>query len=214
MDLDYEAPADEQTPLYFMYRGLARPQDAALFESWKVRFDITVMPSARLGLELVKTAGHYHPEAEAGLTYAELYEVLVGEAHFLLQKPSDAALVDVLLVQASSGDKLLIPPNYGHVTINPGPEALVMANLVSPSFQSLYEPYRARRGAAYYELGDGRLVPNPRYGPLPPLRPVRARDQENGLPEANIYRLFVDDPASMTFLNRPSRLSKMRLTFE
>jgi len=227
MDPHYELHADEQSylyyramlyghvdneiPLYFMYRGLARPQDAALFESWKVRFDITVIPPARLGEEPVKTAGHYHREVEAGLAYPEILEVLVGEAHFLLQKPRDDALVDVVLVQGSTGDKLLVPPEYGHVTINPSPETLVMANLVSSTFKPLYDPYRARRGAAYYEFYDGRLVPNPRYGPLPPLRRAHARDQQNQLPQGNIYGMFLEDHASLQFLNQPRSLSAVRL---
>ncbi|MEM3047239.1 MAG: glucose-6-phosphate isomerase family protein [Candidatus Bathyarchaeia archaeon] len=214
MSPDFEGSIQEQKPLYYMYRGLSRPQDAASFEAWKVRFDVTVIPAARLGPEFVKTAGHYHPEAEAGLTYPELYEVLVGQAHFLLQKPNDAGVSDVLLVDAHRGEKLLIPPNYGHVAINPGAETLVMANLVSSRFESLYEPYRVKCGAAYYELADGRLIPNPRYGVLPPLRKARARDQESRLPNVNIYRLFVEAPDSTAFLNKPSRLSAMRLTLD
>jgi len=213
MEPERVAAAQARIPVYFMYRGLARSHDASLFEENKVRFDVTVIPPGRLGPEFVKTAGHYHPEAEPGLTYPELYEVLLGTAQFLLQKPEDTAMADVILAQADAGDKLLIPPNYGHVTINPGTEPLVMANLVSSSFESLYEPYKARHGAAYYELAEGRFVPNPRYGLLPPLRSILARQQEHRLPAANIYGAFVHDPASMAFINRPSMLSGRNLAF-
>ncbi len=61
-----------------------------------------------------------------------LYEVLEGLAHFLLQTN---ALDDVVLIEARKGDIIVIPPGYGHVTINPRlDETLIMANLVSTAF--------------------------------------------------------------------------------
>jgi|GEM_PF-2282682 glucose-6-phosphate isomerase len=40
-----------------------------------------------MGLEFVKTCGHYHPPVNPKLryTYPEMYEVLEGDAHYLLQ---------------------------------------------------------------------------------------------------------------------------------
>ncbi len=57
---------------------------------------------------------------EASLHYPELYEVLKGDANYLLQRAQNEERVDeVILVKATRGDKVIIPPNYGHVTINP-----------------------------------------------------------------------------------------------
>jgi oxalate decarboxylase/phosphoglucose isomerase-like protein (cupin superfamily) len=59
-----------------------------------------------------------HPKLR--YTYRELYEVLKGDAHYLLQRAQNKERVDeAILVKATRGDKVLIPPNYGHVTINP-----------------------------------------------------------------------------------------------
>ncbi|WP_301664617.1 glucose-6-phosphate isomerase family protein [Methanoculleus frigidifontis] len=90
-----------------------------------VRFDITVIPPGAVGGEYVKTKGHYHPLTPAGIGYPELYQVLAGEAHYLLQRKN---LRDVVVVTAKAGEFVLIPPGYGHVTVNPGKENLVMAN--------------------------------------------------------------------------------------
>ena len=57
-----------------------------------------------------------HPENPAGTGYPELYEVVEGVAHFLLQKKT---LEHIVLVKAAKGDIVLIPLGYGHVTINP-----------------------------------------------------------------------------------------------
>jgi len=97
-----------------------------------IRYDITVIPPANPGGEYVKTKGHYHPENAAGVVYPELYEVMGGRAHFLLQKKS---LDDIALIEAHKGDIVVIPPGYGHVTINPTlDQKLTMANLVSTRF--------------------------------------------------------------------------------
>ena len=55
-----------------------------------------------------------------------------GIAHFLLQTKK---LDDVVLIKALKGDIIVIPPGYGHVTINPTLDhPLTMANLVSTAF--------------------------------------------------------------------------------
>jgi len=41
---------------------------------------------ANPGGEFVKTKGYYHPENPAGTGYPEVYEVIEGIAHVLLQK--------------------------------------------------------------------------------------------------------------------------------
>ena len=102
-----------------------------------------------MGLEFVKTYGHYHPRVNPKLryTYPEVYEVLDGEAHYLLQRAKDEESVDdVLLVKATRGDKVIVPPNYGHVTINPLERTLKMANWVCRSFDSVYERYAKLHG--------------------------------------------------------------------
>ena len=55
----------------------------------------------------------------------------------------------IAIVKATKGDLVLIPPGYGHVTINPSrDEILMMANLVSTAFVSEYAFYETRQGAA------------------------------------------------------------------
>jgi glucose-6-phosphate isomerase len=161
-------------PIYYMYRDVARtPADREWLAGQRVRYDITRIPPGTFCDEYVKTKGHYHPADPAGVPYPEVYEVLAGRAHYLLQRPDHA---DAALIEADAGTVVLIPPAYGHVTINPGKEELVMANLVSTSFSSDYRPYEILRGAIYYELADRGFVPNPAYPRVPPLRRLRPAD--------------------------------------
>ncbi len=62
-----------------------------------------------------------------------------------------------MAVAASAGEFVLIPPGYGHVSINSGKELLVMANLVSTQFESEYALYEEMRsGGAFYAMEDNR----------------------------------------------------------
>jgi glucose-6-phosphate isomerase, archaeal len=155
-------------PIYYMYRDVARSDDDRRWmTAQNIRYDITRIPPGLFCNEFVKTKGHYHPESPSGVPYPEVYEVMAGRAHYLLQRPD---LSDAALIEAGAGTVVLIPPGYGHVTINPDERELVMANLVSRSFASEYRPYELMRGAAYYELADRGFVPNPAYPAVPPLR--------------------------------------------
>lgn len=159
----------ESGSLYFMYRDLARnAKDRCWLSDHHLRYDLTVIPPRELCGEYVKTKGHYHPRNPAGVGYPEIYEVLDGEAWYLLQSKK---LDDIVLVAAKAGDLVIIPPEYGHVSINPSPaRTLVMANIVSTRFESEYGEYETRHGAAYYAMGGEKLKKNPHYPAVPAVR--------------------------------------------
>ncbi|MEA3254949.1 MAG: glucose-6-phosphate isomerase family protein [Candidatus Altiarchaeota archaeon] len=194
------------TELYYMYRDLAlNGQDRGLMKGMDLRYDITVIPPGMLGREYVKTMGHYHPPIPGTkLSYTEIYEVLEGRAHYLLQRLEDEGITDVILIEAVEGDKVIIPPNYGHITINPSGKVLKMANFVSSKFSSVYEPIKERHGGAYFELVDG-FRRNEYYAHVPELRRVKARDlSEFGFTRSDeMYYTLRSDPAKLGFLNKP-----------
>ena len=175
-DQRFLASADMNRELYYMFRDVSKDAaDAKEIQERGLRYDITIIPPNTLGVEFVKTAGHYHPCPEdSKLTYPEIYEVLEGEAHYLLQKREEdngiERITDVVVVKAKEGDKVIIPPHYGHVTINPGDATLKMTNWVARMFSSIYEPIMKRKGAAYFELTTGEFVKNERYNTVPEMR--------------------------------------------
>jgi glucose-6-phosphate isomerase len=189
-------------PIYYMYRDVARSDDDRRWmASQHVRYDITRIPPGVFCNEFVKTKGHYHPVGPSGVQYPEVYEVMSGRAHYLLQRPD---LTDAALIEAEAGTVVLIPPGYGHITINPDEEELVMANLVSSSFSSDYKPYETLRGGAYYELADRGFVPNPAYASVPPLRQVAPPDVlPLGIFEGSTLYDQVEERAPLDWLDSP-----------
>lgn len=215
-DREWLKKADLQQPLYFMYRDCVLPEDQETARRLGIRYDITVLLPTRLGCEYNKTKGHYHSEKQRGLAYPELYEVLEGEGLVLLQRRDGAAVSDVIALVAQAGDKVIVPPNYGHVTINLGDAPLKMANWVSLAVESYYGPYEEKNGAAYWVLapersgGPRRYLPNIRYGRLPQLRVLSAYE----IPELHLTRQtpiydLIKRPQFLRFLSYPEEFSDL-----
>lgn len=206
------ANASMDMELYYMFRDVARDEeDANKIRERGWRYDVTIIPSSTLGVEFVKTAGHYHPcPPDSKLTYPEIYEVLEGEAHYLLQKREETQgverITDVIVVKAWAGDKVVIPPNYGHVTINPSETTLKMANWVARTFSPVYEPIKNKGGAAYFELTTGEFIKNDHYEEVPDIRFLKPLDTWiNDLAlskEVEMYELL-KEPEKLDFLINP-----------
>ncbi|KAF0196346.1 MAG: glucose-6-phosphate isomerase [Bacillota bacterium] len=205
--------------LYYMYRDVARCEDRPIIAQHGLRFDITLIPAGLIGQEYNKTVGHYHPvKLGTVYTYPEVYEVLHGEATYLLQRPSVSRgeVDDVAVVVARAGDKVVIPPGYGHITINAGVEPLLMANWVASEFDSIYGEIKELKGGAHYLVGSGRepeWINNHRYIKAPDIRRVETRDYpELGLFSGQpMYKLIIEAPEKLRFLTHPEEYQWVKL---
>jgi glucose-6-phosphate isomerase len=204
-------------PAYFMYRDLALDEDdRECIEKERLRYDITVIPPKKLGVEYAKTLGHYHPKPEKqSASYPEVYQVLEGEAHYLLQMKEGDRITDAILVRAKKGDNVLIPPDYGHVTINPSSRVLKMANWVCRGFESDYRDFISKRGGVYFELKNKNFVANKRYGMVPKLRFLKPASLASlGLKKGRSLYSLVDSLDRLDFLKNPDRyLDLLRLAY-
>jgi glucose-6-phosphate isomerase len=141
-----------------MYNGAAifSATDGRRRLNW--RYDLTVLPAGRCGEEYLRTAGHYHPLIEGrGVSWPEVYEVLHGSALFILQQADDheagperAHVEDAILLHAEAGQKAMLPPGYGHWTVNVTPGPLVISNWISADFESHYASVAQARGPCCY----------------------------------------------------------------
>lgn len=169
-------------PLYYMYRDVRKKEDALSISLSPYRYDITVILPGTIGKEFYKTIGHVHPISpfcSIPYTYTEVYSVIYGTAHYILQKYSVdlQKVVDIVDLTVNAGEHVLIPSFYGHVTINSTDKPLVMANILYKDFVSNYEPYLKHRGAAIYLVKDGEKISqefNAKYCNLPNPRHANA----------------------------------------
>lgn len=208
-DVLLNAEAKEPKECYYMYRDVHRITDRGLLARNNLRYDVTVIRPEPLSSEFMKTYGHYHPGS-----FTELYEIVAGQALCLLQRlnPQDSRIIeDVILAEAVAGQKIVIPPFYGHILINPSKgEHLVTSNWVSSRFNSEYELYKEAKGAAYFILdsqGQAQYRKNPYFKEVAPLRRAvpAARLDKFALEENHpIYPIITQGEAKkLDFLNRP-----------
>ncbi len=108
-DKEWLKTAPKDLKLYYMYRDLAENEiDRRKIVENDLRYDITIISSLMLGKEFNKTIGHDHPIVPGtDMTYPELYEVLEGEAIFLLQDSDNDEIKDVFAVKAKKEIRLL-----------------------------------------------------------------------------------------------------------
>lgn len=200
---------DSSIPLYCMYRGIYKNKiDQKRAQKYKIRYDITVIPPFLMGKEFVKTKGHYHPLAVKKLSYPELYEVLKGESIFLLQERGAAAEVkDLIVLKCKKGDKILVPPNYGHIIINPANKILKTANWISSKFSPLYEEIEKMNGFCYFALKkNSRInwVKNKKYKKVPRIRLKKSViPPKFQIPASKPIYSLIRTPLILKFLNKP-----------
>jgi len=181
--LDQAVCRGSQEIAYYMYNGVYRQSDAAQLAGLPIRYELTLIPPRRLGREFIKTFGHIHNRhPQSGLTYAEVCEVLLGKAHFFFQTldVTGPEASTAFYVEVKAGEKVIIPPDFDHLTINPGPGPLLFADLISLAVTGIYDRYKASRGAAYLEIvgedGQAQFIPNPHYRTVPVLQKAAIKD--------------------------------------
>ena len=199
--------------VYRLYRNVRRFEDEALLAAAGLRHDLTVTLPGRLGTECAKTFGHYHPPGGEGISFPELYQVVHGRAAFLLQRVDDVhaaapRVLDVWVQVCEAGERILIPPDCGHVSVNLGDTPLVVADLVSVRSGHLYGSFQEFQGAAYYLLAEPgaehglRLEPNLAYGALPDPRVARGSRSAPVLADGgSAYARMHADPGQFAFLD-------------
>ena len=144
--------------VYFMYRGIKIKNG--------IKQNITIFPAIMLGREFSKTKGHEHNKK-----YGEVYKVIKGKAIFLLQKrkPTSKVIEDVYAVKANKTEGVIVPSEYGHVTINPAKKLLQTRDWSCENCKSDYSFFEKMQGACYYYTVNG-WIKNANYKKIPKLR--------------------------------------------
>jgi glucose-6-phosphate isomerase, archaeal len=210
---DRNAKSDRDD-MYYVYRGICMSEDENKIAGLHLTYDVTVLPPLMLGEEYNKTVGHYHANIEGTkIAHPEMYEVLNGKGLFLLQK-MDADMknvVTILAIEGKTGDKIIYPPNYGHIIVNTSDEPLVTANWLSTDYKPLYEPVKDRQGMAIYVIkgtdGAVTFVKNENYADQPLMRPINTTEtirNEFGIDTKEpMYTMGMRNPELLDFLNHP-----------
>lgn len=167
---------------YEMINGVVHHSDVDSISTLPLRYELTLFPEKLIGKEYVKTLGHLHTtDKESGIDPPEICEVLKGRAHFMFMKFQDDGqdISKVFYVELLAGEKIIIPPGYDHLTINPGPGPLLFSDVVARTVSGNYQRMIEANGAVYLEVfdhGKQQFIPNPYYRYHPTLLKYRPRE--------------------------------------
>jgi glucose-6-phosphate isomerase len=197
---------------YWMYNGIARRMDYDKLSATSMRYELTLMFPRALGRERAKTLGHLHSfPADSRLNYPEICEVLYGTAYFVFQtmKPETRSAPFCAVLEAHPGDKVIIPPNLHHLTINAGDEPLLFSDVIPYAVKGIYEPLATMRGAAYLNTRDAGWITNPYYSSIGELHQwqTNAYPELNLTPQIPLYKAFVEAPEYLAWMLHPERFS-------
>ncbi|MFA4827474.1 MAG: glucose-6-phosphate isomerase family protein [Candidatus Shapirobacteria bacterium] len=215
--------------LYLMYRGVHFKKDALVFKKNNCSYDITAINSGLLDKEYIKTIGHHHPlKPKTNVSFPEIYEVIHGQALFLFQEIfSKSKSKRVFLIKVGQGEKIIVPPGFGHVSINTTNKLLVLANIQATGFKSDYKLFKKHRGAAYYITNNRQLITNNkkikeniRINQLNPHKSASFLLKKNPnyknkfslkivkpkkIFKTPLYQAFIKNPKKFDFLNNPEK---------
>lgn len=203
----YVGKTDPNNDLYYMYRYFEKTKDKNTFEKADAEYDITVINTGKVGEEYIKTKGHYHALVpDTNMSYPEVYEVIEGKIEYLIQKrPNDNKETDVVIIKAEEGDKIIVPPNYGHVSINVGPDIAVSSNLQKRDLPAGadYGGFEYYKGGAMYRTENG-WEENIEYKIKSIKYVVPKEKPEWGLTKnKSLYGSFIESPDKFKWLTKP-----------
>jgi glucose-6-phosphate isomerase len=177
-------PVEKNDTVAYRYTaGLWLPEDEKIWKEANIIYGIVSFMPGTHGGEFVKSSGQYHPIVPPNKSASpEVYSVLHGTGHFMLQKaaPPYHKIEDAVLVIVKAGETFVVPPDYGHLQINPGKEPLIFSYVVMDGMSGVYDPFKEKQGAIYYEMDtekeSERYVFNSNYADELPLRIIEAGD--------------------------------------
>jgi glucose-6-phosphate isomerase, archaeal len=171
----YAEPRDDDQCLYYVEHGLQIAGEGNPDPC--LRYELTSLRPGLAGPESVKTIGHVHAPVVHGLGHPELYEVLFGSAAFPLFRPRDDACGgwECVIVEASCGERFIIPPGWHHLAVNIGEEAMVFADIVARDVVADDTVPRKFAGGPLRFAG-GEVWRNPSYGAIGTVARVRASE--------------------------------------
>lgn len=200
---------DKNRILYYIYRNACLDIHEPLFLKNGVRFDLTLIPASKNKKEPSRTIGHFHKNIpKTKTTWSEIYEVINGQAIFFFQKKTG---LSAYAISAKKGDKIIVPPYFGHITINPSQKnPLLIANIFTNKKNvSDYSYFKKNHGPVFYPVFKGEkidFIKNPLIKKSSCLIIKKVSDQKLSFKlneKESIYSQFIKNPKKFRFLVSP-----------
>jgi glucose-6-phosphate isomerase, archaeal len=201
-------PADQIQ--YWMYNGIAHRSDREKLAATGMRYELTLMYPRAIGRERAKTLGHLHSgPLQGALNYPEICEVLSGKAYFVFQTMDTISRVAPFcaVMEVNAGEKVIIPPNLHHLTINASDEPLLFSDVIPLAVKGIYQSLADLHGAAWLYTSDAGWIRNPAYTQVADLAFWSVKDYPALKLTANrpLFSTFLENPLYLDWMVNPTK---------
>lgn len=141
------------------------------------------------------------------MTGTALYVLVKVNDHMADDK--DLIIEDVIFATVHAGETIIIPPLYGHASINIGNGPMIFNNVCTLENKSDYSLVQRHHGMPWYvikENGQLKFVKNPSYKmhiPEPRMMRVKENEEYGILFNNPVYHEFLKRPQVFSFLENP-----------
>ncbi|MBN1331525.1 hypothetical protein JW978_01405 [Candidatus Dojkabacteria bacterium] len=151
--------------------------DAEIFDSEKLHYEVIILPSGLLGIEYIKSHVYYSPKHQ-GKT-SSIVECLYGILTIIIQKnmPKDefdfeTTVSEGMMIKLRRGEKVEIPTGYFYTFINTRSTPAIFSRTYKNKGIVDYAMLQNEKGLAYFAIrknARAEIVYNPRYKHVPRL---------------------------------------------
>lgn len=203
-------------PVYSIVMDVGRMEHRDELHRRMLLFGVVAYANGRLGDEPVRSQGHIHSVApHCGWSTPELFEIWEGTAIIYAQERVEDDPGACVAVTAGPGDKVVVPPGWGHCVANASPEKfLIFGAWCDRQYGFDYRAVRAHGGLAWFPILESdssiRWEPNGAYRESELLRrDARSYPELNVADDVPIYEQFARDPARIQWVSEPAQMAHL-----
>jgi glucose-6-phosphate isomerase len=207
-------------PVYSIVMDVGRNEHREELHKRMLLFGVVAYAAGQLGDEPVRSQGHIHAIApHCGWSTPELFEIWEGRAIIYAQKTANDDPGPCFAIEATPGDKIVVPPGWAHAVINADPNSrMVFGAWCDRQYGFVYDGVRAHHGLAWFPIVAGNAIrweANPHYQPSElAVRKARSYPELQLNSQRPIYEQFAANPESVQWVSDPARLTELWPSFE
>lgn len=196
---------------YAIAMDVGGKEDKNDLEERNLLYGAVVYSKGKIGDEPVRSQGHIHAiSSSCQSSTPEVYEIWQGEAIVYMQEHVTDSPGKCYAVRASQGEVVIVPPGWGHYTINANPkENMVFGAWCVRDYGFDYDEIRKRGGLAFFPVLDLKdnltWIRNEGYRGEAKIIEKNAREyHELGIEKnSSIYTQYQNDNKKFEFVAHP-----------
>lgn len=210
-----DSKCDGPDIVYTIAMDIGRIEDKEDLINRNLLYGACIYSKGKLGNEPVRSQGHIHAVSKScNSSTPELYEIWHGEAIIFMQETAHDNPGRTYAVKAKAGQKVIVPPNWAHYTVNINPnENMVFGAWCVRDFGFDYEEVRNHGGLSYFPIFEGneiKFIHNEKYENQELIiKEPREYKELNVDKDKSIYEQYIEDKNRFRFVTNPNEYKEV-----